>query len=89
MALGAESGNVVSLILRQGLRLVFVGLGLGIAASFGTGILIANQLYGVSRMDPVVMAGVVLVLTVVAVLASWFPARRASRVNPSVALRSE
>jgi hypothetical protein len=60
-----------------------------IAASLGAGFLISNQLYGVSSLDPVVMAGVVLVLTAVAVLASWLPARRASRVNPSVALRSE
>jgi ABC-type antimicrobial peptide transport system permease subunit len=89
MALGADSGNVISLILGQGIRLVLIGLGVGIAASFGTGMLIANQLYGVSRMDPVVMVGVVLVLTAVAVIASWLPARRASRVNPSVALRSE
>lgn len=89
MALGANSGSVVSLILRQGIRLVLAGLGLGIVASLGAGILISNQLYGVSRMDPVVIAGVVLVLTAVAVLASWLPARRASRVNPSVALRAD
>jgi putative ABC transport system permease protein len=89
MALGADSRNVIALVLRQGLRVVVIGLGLGIAASFGAGVLIANQLYGVSRTDPPVMAGVVLVLSVAAVLASWLPARRASRVEPSVALRSE
>jgi len=89
MALGADARQVVSLILRQGFRLVLVGLGVGIAASFGAGILIANQLYDVSRADPIVMAGVVLVLSSVALLASWLPAHRASRVNPVVALRSE
>jgi ABC-type antimicrobial peptide transport system permease subunit len=89
MALGADSGRVVSLVLRQGFRLVLIGLGTGIAASFGAGFLIANQLYDVSKTDPVVMGGVVLALCAVALLASWLPARRASRVNPSVALRSE
>ena len=89
MALGADARQVVSLILRQGFRLVLVGLGVGIAASFGAGILIANQLYDVSRTDPIVMGGVVLVLSSVALLASWLPAHRASRVNPVVALRSE
>ena len=89
MALGADAGSVVALVLRQGIRLVLVGLGLGIAASFGAGIMIANQLYGVSRTDPAVMAGVALILIVAAALASWLPARRASRVAPSVALRSE
>ena len=89
MALGADAGSVIALVLRQGIRLVLIGVGLGIAASLGAGILIANQLYGVSRTDPAVMAGVALILIVAAVLASWLPARRASRVDPSVALRSE
>jgi predicted permease len=89
MALGADSWQVVSLVLKQGLRLVAIGLGIGIAASFGAGILIANQLYDVSSSDPVVMLAVVLVLCLVALLASWLPARRASRVNPSTALRAE
>jgi putative ABC transport system permease protein len=89
MALGAGSGNVIALVIRQGLRLVLVGLGLGIAASLGAGVLIANQLYGVSKTDPAVMAGVIVILVVAAALASWLPARRASRVDPCVALRSE
>jgi predicted permease len=89
MALGADAGSLIALVLRQGIRLVLIGIGLGFAASLGAGILIASQLYGVSRTDPVVMAGVALVLIVAAVLASWLPARRASRVAPSVALRSE
>jgi ABC-type antimicrobial peptide transport system permease subunit len=89
MALGADAGSVIALVLRQGIRLVLIGVGLGIAASVGAGFLIANQLYGVSRTDPAVMVGVALILIVAAVLASWLPARRASRVAPSVALRSE
>ena len=89
MALGADAGSVIALVLRQGIRLVLIGIGLGIAVSLGAGVLIASQLYGVSRTDPAVMAGVALILILAAVLASWLPARRASRVPPSVALRSE
>jgi ABC-type antimicrobial peptide transport system permease subunit len=89
IALGADSHRVVALILRQGIRLVLIGLVTGIAASIGAGLLIADQLYGVSQFDPPVMAGVALVLLAVALLASWLPARRASRVNPAVALRAE
>ncbi len=89
MALGANAGSVIALVLRQGVRLVLVGIGLGIAASLGAGVLISNQLYGVSRTDPAVMAGVSLILIAAAALASWLPARRASRIAPAVALRSE
>jgi putative ABC transport system permease protein len=89
MALGASSRQVLTLILRQGFKLVLVGLGVGIVASLGAGALIAQQLYEVSRADPTVMAVVASVLFAVALFASWLPARRATRVHPSVALRSE
>jgi putative ABC transport system permease protein len=89
MALGADSGKVTALVLRQGLRLVLIGIGFGVAASFGAGVLIANQLYGISKADPPVITSVVLILIAAAALASWLPARRASRVDPCVALRSE
>ena len=80
---------MVGLILRQGSKLVLVGLAIGIAASIGAGLLIAQQLYEVSSTDPQVMVTVALILIAVALFASWLPARRATRVNPMVALRSE
>jgi ABC-type antimicrobial peptide transport system permease subunit len=89
MALGADAGSVVALVLRQGIRLVLIGVGLGIVVSLAAGTLISNQLYGVSRTDPAVIGCVALILLTAAVLASWLPARRASRVAPSVALRAE
>jgi predicted permease len=89
IALGAGSRQVVGLILRQGSKLVLVGLAIGIAASIGAGLLIAQQLYEVSSTDPQVMVTVALILIAVALFASWLPARRATRVNPMVALRSE
>jgi ABC-type antimicrobial peptide transport system permease subunit len=89
MALGAGANQVVAMILHQGIRLVLVGLAIGIVASIGVGYLIAGQLYGVSHADPVVLGAVALILLSVAVLASWLPAMRAARINPSSALRSE
>jgi predicted permease len=89
MALGAGSRQVVGLILRQGFTLVLTGLVIGIAASVGGGVLIASQLYNVSRVDPVVMAAVAAAIVTVALLASWLPARRATLVKPAVALRAE
>jgi putative ABC transport system permease protein len=89
IALGATSRQVIALILRQGLRLVLIGLLIGGIASLAMGMLIADQLYGVSRFDPLVLTTVTFLLLVVALLASWLPARRASRVHPAVALRAE
>ncbi len=89
MALGANRRDVTSLVLRQGLKFALVGLIVGLTASLGAGFLIANQLYQVSRTDPAVMIGVGLLLLFVALLASWWPARRASRVDPAVALRAD
>jgi ABC-type antimicrobial peptide transport system permease subunit len=89
IALGAGTGQVVAMIVRQGIRLVAIGLVLGIAASLGAGLLITNQLYGVFWADPFVIGIVSSVLLVVALIASWLPARRAARVNPVLALRAE
>jgi ABC-type antimicrobial peptide transport system permease subunit len=89
IALGAETHQVVAMILRQGITLVVIGLVIGIAASLGAGLLITSQLYGVSWADPIVMVTVALVLIAVAFVASWLPARRAALVNPVVALRAE
>jgi macrolide transport system ATP-binding/permease protein len=89
MALGAQTGNVRSLILRQGMSLALIGATIGLAIAFGATRLLKSVLYGVDAMDPTTFIGVTLLLATVALLACWIPARRASRVDPMVALRAE
>jgi ABC-type antimicrobial peptide transport system permease subunit len=89
MALGAGRGDVLRLIFRQGVRLALVGAGVGLAASFALMRLMAGFLYGVKPSDPVAFAGSVVVVLLVAVGASWLPARRAAAVQPMEALRHE
>ena len=89
IALGASVPQIIRLMLRDGLRLVALGLGIGAAASYGAARLIASQLYSTSQTDPVVLAVVAVVLVAVASFAAWLPARRATRVNPVEALRAE
>jgi putative ABC transport system permease protein len=89
MALGAERRAVVGLILGQGMGLVLAGLALGLLGAFGVTRVLSSLLYGVSPNDPAVFAGVALLLSAVAMLATYLPARRASRVDPMVALRHE
>jgi len=89
LALGASAGNVVSLVLRDGLRLVLLGVAAGALVSYGAGRMIAAQLYDTSGSDPVVFALVALLLLGIALIACWLPARRATRVNPVTALRAE
>jgi predicted permease len=89
LALGARPGEVLAHVMRGGLMLVAIGLGAGIlAAGFATDVL-AGALYGVDRLDPATFLGVAAVLLAVAMLASYLPARRATRVDPIRALRSE
>ncbi|HVP55858.1 MAG TPA: ABC transporter permease [Candidatus Eisenbacteria bacterium] len=89
MALGAERGDVVRLVLRQAMVLVAAGTACGILAAFALSRFMANQLYGVKPNDPLTYASVVAVVIAVALLASYFPARRATRVDPMQALRYE
>jgi predicted permease len=89
MALGAERRDIVWMVLKESLMLVGIGLALGLPASWGAAQLISNQLFGMRPSDPISLAVAVLLLTVVAVLAGYLPARRASRVDPLVALRYE
>jgi putative ABC transport system permease protein len=89
MALGAEPGQMLRLILRRGALLAGAGVCLGaVAASFLVRVL-ATQLYEVKPRDPAVFAGAALILAAVALAACWIPARRAMRVDPLVALRCE
>src|SRR5713226_7863326 len=89
MALGAARKNVLSMILRETLGLTSIGIALGLACALVASQLIANMLYGVSAQDPVTLAAASVVLSGVAVVAGWIPARRAMRVDPMVALRYE
>jgi len=89
MALGAVPADVIWLVMREVLLLVGSGLGLGLIAAWGLSRFVSNQLYGVTGSDPLTIAGACLLLAVVAALAGYIPARRATRVNPVLALRYE
>jgi len=89
MALGATSGDVLRLVLRQGLALAAIGLALGLAGAFAASRLLTSMLFEVKPNDPVTYAGVAVLLGVVALAASYIPARRAARIDPLVALRQE
>jgi ABC-type antimicrobial peptide transport system permease subunit len=89
MALGADPGRIRALVLGQSLVPVGVGLGCGLAASVGAGRLVGSLLFGVGPLDPVTLAAVATVLLGVSVAATLGPARRATRVDPVVALRDE
>jgi predicted permease len=89
MALGAQPVHVMRLILGEGVRMALVGVITGIIAALALTRLIASQLFGVTSHDPLTFAAVAILLTVVALLACYVPARRAVRVDPLVALRYE
>ncbi len=89
MALGGSAGDVLRLVLKQGVWMVTIGLGVGVVAALGVTRIMARLLIGVSPSDPLTYVSVALLLTAVALLACWIPAHRATRIDPGIALRYE
>jgi len=89
IALGAQQNNVMRLILGEGMLVILIGLAIGLAGSLALTRFISSLLFGVTATDPLTFAGVAVLLAVVALAACYIPARRATRVDPMVALRYE
>jgi putative ABC transport system permease protein len=89
IALGARSADVLRLVVGGGMRLTLIGIGVGLAGAVIAARALGALLYGVTPTDPVTLAAVAVLLSVVALLAAYLPARRAARLDPIVALRSD
>jgi putative ABC transport system permease protein len=89
MALGARTGDVLRLVIEDGIRLTAIGVILGLAGAFAVARVLKSMFYGVSPTDPLTFIVIALLLTFVALAACWIPARRATKVDPLVALRYE
>jgi putative ABC transport system permease protein len=89
MALGAQPGDVLKLVLGKSLLLVLIGIGIGLTASAALTQALSSLLFGVTPTDPATFTGISLLLSSIALLASYIPARRATKVDPMVALRYE
>ncbi|MGA2536562.1 MAG: ABC transporter permease [Terracidiphilus sp.] len=89
MALGAQRNSILALVFQQGMALALIGIAAGLLGAFGLTRLMSGLLFGVSSNDPLTFVGVALLLTLVALSACYFPARRAMRVDPMAALREE
>ena len=89
LALGAEPGGITGQIVRQGGLVALVGTAIGLGAAFAGSRLIASVLYGVSPRDPMIFSAMAMLLMLVALVACWIPARRASQLSPTIALRAD
>jgi putative ABC transport system permease protein len=89
MAIGAERGDILRSVVKQGVYLASIGAGVGLAASLVLTRAMRGLFYGVGVIDPLVMAGMALAIIMLAVVASYIPARKASRIDPTIALRYE
>jgi ABC-type antimicrobial peptide transport system permease subunit len=89
MALGASAGDVMAMVLRQSLGMIFAGVGVGIVAAFAAGRLLERLVAGVRPTEPVTIAIMIPILVVAALFASFLPARRASRIDPMRALKRD
>jgi putative ABC transport system permease protein len=89
MALGAQAGAVLRMIMREGSIMLISGVAIGLLLSIATAKILSGLLYGVRALDPIAFTVAPLVLTIAALIATWLPARRATRVDPVQALRTE
>jgi ABC-type antimicrobial peptide transport system permease subunit len=89
IALGAARSSVIALVMKQGLQATIIGVIVGLAGAFGVSGLMASLLFGVEPTDAATMSAVIATITIVATIACWLPAWRASRVDPNVVLRTD
>ncbi|MGB9156454.1 MAG: FtsX-like permease family protein, partial [Chthoniobacterales bacterium] len=89
MALGAQAGAVLKMIMREGSIMLVSGIAIGLLLAIATARILSGILYGVGALDPVAFTVAPLVLAIAALIATWLPARRATQINPIQALRAE